>query len=80
MRQMWQAADAQERLAARRLFQLHGDAPGLAEPWLRWLASLEPRSFRRVLTYGGEMDAVTDTAATVWLERSLCGQKCNGEK
>ncbi|CAK0818502.1 unnamed protein product, partial [Prorocentrum cordatum] len=35
MRQMWQTADAQEKLTARRLFQLHGDLPELAEPWLR---------------------------------------------
>ncbi|CAK0800187.1 unnamed protein product, partial [Prorocentrum cordatum] len=54
MRQMWQTADAQGKLTARRLLQLRGDLPELAEPRLRWLAALEPRCLRRVLTHGGE--------------------------
>ncbi|CAK0843170.1 unnamed protein product, partial [Prorocentrum cordatum] len=67
MRQMWQTADVQEKLTARRLFQLRGDLHELAEPRLRWLPALEPRSLHRVLTYGGEADAVTDAAAILRL-------------
>eukprot|EP00959_Pyramimonas_sp_CCMP1952_P369675 7742922-Pyramimonas_sp.AAC.1 len=80
MRQMWQTGNEQEKLTARQLFQLRGDIPELAEPWLRWLADLEPRCLRRVLTYGGETDAVTDVAAILWLERDVRGQKCKGGK
>jgi len=80
LKSFWMTLDAQEQLEARRRFLLHGDFPEVSEPWLKWLAFVEPRCYRRVLSFEADTDAVTDAAAIVWLDCDVCGKKCNGEK